>query len=27
VTNDTSKNAAMIQAMLDAPPMDAITLP
>lgn len=27
VTTDTAKNAAMIQAMLDAPPLDAITLP
>lgn len=27
VTNDTAKNAQMIQAMLDAPPLDAITLP
>lgn len=27
VTNDAAKNAAMIQAMLDAPPLDAITLP
>lgn len=27
VTNDVTKNAQMIQAMLDAPPMDAITLP
>lgn len=25
VTNDTNKNAEMIQAMLDAPPTDAIT--
>jgi hypothetical protein len=27
VTSDVAKNAAMIQAMLDAPPTDAITLP
>lgn len=27
VTSDTATNAAMIQAMLDAPPLDAIVLP